>query len=56
MLPGRAILSTWAIAVCAVLYVITAFDLARDRQYGLALAFAAYALANVGLILATRKH
>jgi hypothetical protein len=47
--------STWAIALCAVLYVITAADLFRDRQYGLALAFAAYALANVGLILAARK-
>lgn len=48
-------MSAWAIGVCGVLYVVTALDLYRQRQYGLALAFAAYALANVGLILAAKK-
>lgn len=48
-------MSTWAIAVCAFLYLLTAFDLFRDKQIGLAIAFLCYAAANVGLILAARR-
>jgi uncharacterized membrane protein YecN with MAPEG domain len=47
--------STWAIAVCGCLYLLTAVDLYRDRQYGLALTFLAYAVGNIGLLIAARK-
>jgi len=49
-------MSTWALAVCAILYLMACIDLARQRQYGLALAFLCYAIANVGLIMAARAH
>jgi hypothetical protein len=48
-------MSTWAIAVCAVLYLVTAYDLVQNGQIGLALAFVCYAVANIGLILATYR-
>ena len=48
-------MATWAIVACTGLYLLTALDLFRGKQYGLALTFAAYAIANVGLILAARK-
>lgn len=48
-------MSTPAIAVCCVLYIIAAVDYWQSGQRGLALAFACYALANVGLILAAKK-
>lgn len=32
-----------------------AVDLYRNRQYGLALTFAAYAVGNIGLLLAARR-
>ena len=41
-------------AFVGVLYLATAGFHVRGQRYGLALAFAAYALANVGLILAER--
>lgn len=43
----------WALAAAAVLYVMTAVDLAWHGQWWMALAFAAYAVANVGFIGAT---
>ena len=48
-------MSTWALAAATGLYLITAFDLYKQQQHGLAIAFLAYACANVGLILASRK-
>lgn len=48
-------MATWAIAVCAVLYLVTAVDLYKQGQIGLALAFLFYACANVGLIIAAQK-
>lgn len=48
-------MSTWAIGICAVLYLVTAFDLWRQGQLGLALTFACYAAANIGLILAAHR-
>lgn len=48
-------MATWALLAAAVLYLLTAADLYQQKQYGLALAFAAYALANIGLILAAKK-
>ncbi len=48
-------MSTLALSVCAGLYVLTAWDLYSDKQYGLALAFLCYAAANVGLLMAAKK-
>lgn len=48
-------MSSITIAVCGVLYLLAAVDLARKGQTGLALAFLAYAIANVGLIVATHQ-
>jgi len=47
--------STWAIAVCGFLYILTAIDLYSKGQVGMALAFLCYAIANMGLILATYR-
>jgi hypothetical protein len=49
-------MSTPLLIVATLCYVVTAISLTRTGQYSLALAFGAYALANVGLILATRGH
>lgn len=48
-------MANWAIAICGVLYLLTAFDLFRKGQAGLALTFVAYAIANVGLLMAANK-
>ena len=48
-------MSAWAVAVCGVLYLVTAVDLARKNDWPLALTFAAYAVANIGLILAMKR-
>lgn len=47
-------MSTWGLGIAAVLYVATAIDLYLKGQGWMALAFAAYALANVGFIGATK--
>lgn len=47
-------MSEWLIAACALAYLLTAADLAVRGQWGMALTFAAYALANVGLILSIK--
>lgn len=46
------LVTLWLATAC---YVVTAFDLVRQRNWALALTFAAYALANVGLILAAYR-
>lgn len=48
-------MSTWAIAVCACLYLLTAIDLYSNGRFGLSLTFFAYALGNVGLLWAARS-
>jgi hypothetical protein len=47
--------STWALIATVLLYLLTAFDLYRQGQHGLALAFLCYAVANVGLLIAATK-
>ena len=44
-------MSGWAVALCGVLYGITAVDLIRRGDWWMALVFAAYGVANVGLIM-----
>lgn len=45
---------TWKIIVVTLLYFDTARDLAVSHKYGFALMWGAYALANVGYLIATR--
>lgn len=40
------------VAICGVLYLLTAIGFVVDKNWGFALTYFAYALANVGLILA----
>ena len=47
-------MSAALIAAVGVVYFVIAIDLYRSGQTGLALAFAGYALANVGLYLEAR--
>lgn len=42
------------IAITGVIYLAVAADLAYSGRYGLAIAYAGYAAANVGLYLAAR--
>ena len=48
-------MSSWLIGVVALIYLWVAVDLFLKGSHGLALAFLAYALANVGLIMETLK-
>jgi hypothetical protein len=47
-------MSGWLIALTGCIYVAVAFDLAAHGKYGLAIAYAGYAFANVGLWLAAK--
>lgn len=42
------------LALCGVLYLTAAIDQLRNGNHGLAITFLAYAVANAGLIMATR--
>ena len=44
------------VAVVMFLYLLIAIGYGREAKWGLALAFAAYGIANVGLILASRGY
>lgn len=45
-------MNIWLLGLVAALYLYAAYDYWRDGQVGMALAFVAYALANVGFIVA----
>ena len=47
-------MAPWLIALTGVIYVWVAGDLARHGKHGLAIAYAGYAAANVGLYMAAR--
>ena len=47
-------MSEFLLMVVGVCYIGTALDLYGRGQQGLAIAFAAYAIANLGLIMAAR--
>lgn len=49
---GARVVSNWLLALCAAIYVGVAVGYARRGEFGMALAFLAYAVANVGFILA----
>jgi hypothetical protein len=42
------------IAICGVIYLFVAVDLAWHGKTGLAIAYAGYAFANIGLYMAAR--
>lgn len=48
-------MSVWLTGVVAVIYTATAVHLAVERKWGLVVMFAAYALANVGLMMEMRR-
>ena len=48
-------MSTWSLALAGALYVLAALDFYTKGQKGFALAFVAYALANVGFIAASKS-
>ena len=45
----------YTVAICGVLYILTAIGMAYNRKWGLALAYIAYAIANIGLIIASME-
>lgn len=47
-------MSEWLLAATGIAYLATAVDLYLRGQPGLALTFAGYAIANVGLIMAIK--
>jgi len=47
-------MAPWLIALTGVIYLYVAADLAWHGRYGLAIAYAGYAAANVGLYIATK--
>lgn len=47
-------MSALLMGVVAVIYLFTAVAFAFERNAGMAVAFLAYAMANIGLIIATR--
>jgi hypothetical protein len=47
-------MAPWLIALTGVIYVWVSVDLALAGRHGLAIAYAGYAAANVGLYLAAR--
>ena len=45
-------MSAGYLAIAAILYLLTAYDLVKQGNYGMALAFLAYCIANIGFIWA----
>ena len=45
----------WALICASLLYLIVAADLARAKNWPMAIAFAAYAVANAALVFAAYK-
>jgi hypothetical protein len=47
-------MSPHLIALCGVIYLVVAVDLAWHGKTGLAIAYAGYAFSNIGLFMAAR--
>ena len=47
-------MAPWLIAITGGIYLVVAADLAWHGKHGLAIAYAGYAFANIGLYLAAR--
>ena len=48
-------MSAWLIAAIGVVYGVVAFDLIRNGNTGLGIAFVGYAIGNVGLTIEALK-
>jgi hypothetical protein len=48
-------MSAWLIGVVTVIYVLVALSFLREENTAMAIVFGGYALANIGLIIATMK-
>lgn len=46
----------WLLTAVAVVYLVVAGGYARRREWGMCVAFVAYALANVGFIIELVRH
>ena len=49
-------MSDWLVAFVMVLYFLISIGYMRESKWGLAVAFAAYGVANVGLIMVSRGY
>lgn len=49
-------MSVWLVGLCTVAYFVTSIDLYLKGQVGHAVMFAAYGVANIGLIAAIRGY
>ena len=47
-------MAPWLIALTGLIYVVVAADLSWHGKHGLAIAYAGYAAANIGLYMAAR--
>lgn len=43
----------YSVGICGLIYLITAYGMFANSKYGLAITYVAYALANIGLIIAS---
>lgn len=48
-------MSIWALHVVGVCYLLTAIDMFTSHKFGMAMAFLCYAIANYGLLWASRS-
>lgn len=48
-------MTNYTVAICGLLYLATSIGFIFQKEWGFALAYFAYALANVGLIMAAIK-
>jgi hypothetical protein len=47
-------MTTYTVAICGILYLATGIGFLIQKQWGFALAYFSYSLANVGLIMAAK--
>lgn len=48
-------MSGWLIALTGAIYAYVAYDMGREGNLGMAIAYAGYAFANIGLYLLAEK-
>ena len=48
-------MSDWLLALVAIAYIYTAYEYSGNGQFGMSVAFCAYAVANIGFIIASRE-
>lgn len=48
-------MSGWLIALTGAIYAYVSYDMTREGNWGMAIAYAGYAFANIGLYLLAEK-